>query len=174
MLSGIVCAPQEVLMVQQQKLGGTLVQQAGSIVKNHGILTIFRALPATSVREGLYTVGFLALAPIFAEKMRQREGFSGSASEELQARVVGAICGGLTGGFFSHPFDFVKTNQQGDVAKDKFKGFFQTATVLYKEFGAAAFFRGLPWRCTGICMNAFMINNFKDLFAPIVFPSAFQ
>jgi len=174
MLSGLVCGPQECLMVQQQKLGGSLATCATHIVKEYGAARIMRALPATCVREGMYTVGFLSLAPIFADKMRKRPGYTGSASDELQARFVGAVCGGLTGALFSHPCDFIKTSQQGDVAKSKFNGFFHTGTVLYKELGAAAFFRGLPWRSTAIIINAFMINFWKDLFAPVIFPSAFN
>jgi len=174
MLSGLVCAPQECLMVQQQKMGGSLPACARRIVSEFGPGRMMRALPATCLREGFYTVGFLSLAPIFADKMRKREGFTGSASEELQARIVGAVCGGLTGAVVSHPIDFIKTNQQGDVEKVKFKGFFQTGRVLYQELGFAAMFRGLPWRSGGIIINAFMINFWKDTLAPVIFPAAFE
>jgi hypothetical protein len=173
MLSGFVCAPQECLMVQQQKLGGSLQECAGRVVREHGPMRLMRALPATCLREGAYTVGFLSLAPIFTQKMRDRPGYTGTASDELRARVTGAICGGLTGAFISHPVDFIKTQQQGDVAMGKVRGLFHTGKVLYKELGFCAFYRGLPWRSCGICMNAFMINFWKDTLAPVVFPSQF-
>jgi len=173
MISGFVCAPQEVLMVQQQKVGGTLGSCFKRIVGQHGAMRIMCALPATCLREGVYTMGFLSIAPIIADKFRKRPGFGGSATEELQARIGGAICGGLTAAVISHPFDFIKTNQQGDVAHSKYKGIIQTGQVLYKEFGFFAFYRGLPWRACGICINAFMINFWKDSFAPLFFPEAF-
>lgn len=172
-MSGLVCAPQECLMVQQQKLGGSLGSVAKRIVSELGPMAMMRALPSTCVREGMYTVGFLSLAPIFAAKMRKREGFTGSPADELQARVVGAICGGLTGAVVSHPFDFIKTTQQGDVDKKKYRGTLHTAKTLYKEFGFFAFYRGMPWRSCGIIINAFMINMFKDTLAPVIFPGAF-
>jgi len=173
MISGFVCAPQEVLMVQQQKVGGNLSSMFLHIVKEYGPLRIMCALPATCLREGVYTMGFLSIAPIIADKVRKRPGFGGTHVEELQARIGGAICGGLTAAVVSHPFDFIKTNQQGDVAKSKYKGLIQTGRVLYNEVGFFAFYRGLPWRACGICINAFMINFWKDTFAPVFFPEAF-
>lgn len=173
MISGFVCAPQEVLMVQQQKVGGTLFDCFKNIIGTHGPVRIMCALPATCMREGFYTMGFLSIAPIISDKIRKRPGFSGTASEELQARVGGAISGGLTAAVISHPFDFIKTNQQGDVAKIKYTDLISTGRVLYKEFGFFAFYRGLPWRSCAICINAFMINFWKDTFAPVFFPDAF-
>lgn len=173
MISGFVCAPQEVLMVQQQKVGGTLLASFQRIVGEYGALRIMCALPATCMREGFYTMGFLSIAPIISDKIRKRPGFSGSAREELQARIGGAIVGGITAGVISHPLDFIKTNQQGDVAKSKYTDLISTGRVLYKEFGFFAFYRGLPWRSCAICINALMINFWKDTFAPIFFPEAF-
>ena len=57
--------------------------------------------------------------------------------------MMGAICGGLTGFFVSHPIDL--------------HGFLHTGMTLYKELGFFAFYRGMPWRSTGIVMGAFTI-----------------
>merc|ERR1712060_447553 len=147
------------------------VSVAKNIITTYGAQRIMRGLPATSLREGFYTMGFLSLAGIFANKVRQRPGFDpNSPSDELKARMTGAICGGLTGAFVSHPIDFIKTNQQGDIAKEKFHGIIHSGIVLYKEHGIFAFYRGLPWRSTGICVGAFTINAWKDVLGPIFFP----
>jgi len=174
-VSGFICAPQEILMVQQQKQGGTLTSVAKNIMGTHGPQRIMRGLPATSLREGFYTMGFLSLAGIFAQKVRDRPGFDiNSPSDELKARMTGAICGGLTGAFVSHPIDFIKTNQQGDVGKARFHGFFHTGATLYKELGITAFYRGLPWRSCGIVVGAFTINAWKDILGPVFFPHRFE
>lgn len=174
MISGLVCAPQEVIMVQQQKLGGDMASCAKRIVTEYGPLRMMCALPATCFREGFYTCGFLSIAPIIADKIRKRPGFAGTHQEELMARVGGAMVGGVTAACISHPFDFIKTNQQGDIAKANFTNLVQTGSKLYSELGFFAFYRGLPWRAAGICINAFMINFWKDLYAPFFFPEAFR
>jgi len=175
MLSGLICAPQEAIMVQQQKQGGTLAQTASNIMKEHGPQRIFRALPATSMREGWYTLGFLSLSGIVADKVRNRPGFNPESNQdEFRARMTGAIIGGCTGALASHPIDFIKTNQQGDIAKTKFHGFLQTGQVLYKEHGISAFYRGAAFRCTGIIVASFMIPMWKDILGPIFFAHAYK
>lgn len=171
--SGIICAPQEAIMVQQQKQGGSLSTVAKNIMGEHGALRIMRAFPATALREGFYTMGFLSLAGIFADKMRNRPDFDGSPGMEFQARMVGAVGGGLTGAFVSHPIDFIKTNQQGDIGHVKYRGLLHSANALYHEYGFFAFYRGLPWRSTGIVIATFTINAWKDVLGPIFFPANF-
>lgn len=173
-LSGLVCAPQELIMVQQQKQGGTLASTAVRIVKEYGPQRLFRALPATSLREGFYTMGFLSIAGIAGDWVRKSDGFNpNSPQDQFKARMGGAIIGGCTGALISHPIDFIKTNQQSDVDKIKFRGFLQTGSVLYQELGITAFYKGAAWRCSGIIVASFMINWWKDQLAPICFPSAF-
>merc|ERR1712151_1454350 len=87
---------------------------------------------------------------------------------------TGAIVGGCTGALASHPIDFIKTNQQGDIGKTKFHGFFQTGMVLYKERGIGAFYRGAAFRCTGIIVASFMIPMWKDILGPIFFSHAYN
>jgi len=173
-LSGLICAPQEAIMVQQQKQGGTLSQVAGSIVREHGPLRIMRALPATALREGFYTMGMLSLSGICADKVRKGAGFDqNNPGHEFQARIVGALGGGLTGAVISHPIDFIKTNQQGDIGMVKYRGLFQSGMALSREHGFFALYRGLLWRSMGIIVGTFTINMWKDFYAPLIFSHRF-
>ena len=49
-LSGVVCAPMELVMIQQQRSGGSLLGTAGRVVREHGAGTLFRG---ASVRASL-------------------------------------------------------------------------------------------------------------------------
>ena len=41
-LSGVICAPMELVMVQQQRSGGSLLGTAGRVVREHGAGQLFR------------------------------------------------------------------------------------------------------------------------------------
>jgi len=87
--------------------------------------------------------------------------------------MTGAIVGGVTGALASHPIDFIKTKQQGDIEKTKYRGFFHTGSALYKEHGVLAFYRGAGFRCAGIIVASFMIPMWKDILGPLLFPHAY-
>merc|ERR1719361_2888629 len=63
MLSGIVCSPWELIMIQQQQNGGTLWNHAKSIARSN--LRMFsRAVIPSMGREGVFTMGYLGITPI--------------------------------------------------------------------------------------------------------------
>jgi hypothetical protein len=41
-LSGVICAPMELVMIQQQLSGGSLFGTAGRVLRDHGVGTLFR------------------------------------------------------------------------------------------------------------------------------------
>jgi hypothetical protein len=74
-VSGVICAPMELIMIQQQRHGGSLVHQGGRIVSEFGASGLFRGLITSCGREGLFTAGYLGIGPVFAEKLRRRAAF---------------------------------------------------------------------------------------------------
>ena len=40
-LSGVICAPMELVMIQQQRSGGSLFSTAGRVLRDHGAGTLF-------------------------------------------------------------------------------------------------------------------------------------
>jgi hypothetical protein len=56
-LSGIACAPMELVLIQQQKFGGTVFGTPARLVQGHGAGSMFRGFLTASGREGIFTAG---------------------------------------------------------------------------------------------------------------------
>ena len=143
-LSGFVCAPMELVMIQQQRNGGSLFFQAGRVVNDYGMTSLFRGLATSCGREGLFTAGYLGAAPVLAAKLKESFGVDGKLGS-----FMGACCAGIVAATLSHPLDTVKTCLQGDVAQETYKNMPSTFSTLLKEGGIGRFFNGWSWRCAG-------------------------
>ena len=63
-LSGFICAPMELVMIQQQRYGTSLFSTPGKIIGDAGIGALFgRGLMMSCGREGVFTAGMLGLGP---------------------------------------------------------------------------------------------------------------
>jgi len=173
-ISGLVCGPLELLMIQQQRHGGSLVATASKLLHSRSkTLAFTRGLIPTVVREGAYCCGYLGIAPamsrMFEELSTGKPMGDTESSGGAQARVLGALAGGVFAGVVSHPFDTMKTCMQGDPTGLQFRGM---ADVVRLQ-GARGIFRGVLWRSAIIVTATLLINIFKDASAPFMFPSEF-
>ena len=63
-LSGFICAPMELVMIQQQRYGTSLFSTPGKIIGDAGVGALFgRGLAMSCGREGVFTAGMLGLGP---------------------------------------------------------------------------------------------------------------
>jgi hypothetical protein len=63
-LSGFICAPMELVMIQQQRYGTSLFSTPSKIIGDAGIGALFgRGLAMSCGREGVFTAGMLGLGP---------------------------------------------------------------------------------------------------------------
>jgi len=169
-VSGVICAPMELIMIQQQRHGGSLLHQGGRILGEFGAPGLFRGLVTSCGREGFFTAGYLGLGPVFAEKLSGAyPGLQRKASDFL-----GASCAGMIAATLSHPLDTIKTCMQGDVERRKFGSLGGTARTLLREEGAGRFFSGWGWRTVNCILAIFIIGQLKDSLAPVLFPHHFQ
>jgi len=168
LISGIVCCPMELVMIQQQRFGGSIFSTPGRIASSAGVPTLLsRGLITSCGREGLFTAGYLGLGPVFAEKLSNSMG-------GMQAKVIGAILAGLVAGTLSHPMDTIKTCMQGDIERKKFTTVSQTAKTLLNEEGIFRFFRGWGFRTGRMSAGIFIINECKTRLTPLLFPHYFK
>ena len=65
-LSGIICGPIELMMIQQQRKGGSLGGTAVDVVKG-GPGVFFRGTTGMCLREGIYCGGYLGIVPVVRE-----------------------------------------------------------------------------------------------------------
>ena len=140
-ISGFVCAPMELIMIQQQRFGTSLLGAASRIVNEFGLSTLFRGLETSCGREGLFAAGYLGMGPVFAEQLRKSYGMSESTSS-----FAGAAGAGMIAATLSHPLDTIKTCMQGDIERATYTSFMGTARTLFTQGGYGRFFGGWSFR----------------------------
>jgi hypothetical protein len=56
-VSGVACAPMELVLIQQQKFGGSVFSTPKRLMQQGGARGLFRGFLTASGREGLFTAG---------------------------------------------------------------------------------------------------------------------
>lgn len=169
-LSGLACAPMELVMIQQQRFGTSLLGTPAKVVGEAGFSGLFgRGLLMSCGREGVFTAGMLGLGPTFKRIASEQY----ACSPQVSA-MVGALAGGIITATISHPMDTIKTCQQGDVSGKEYRGVVHTARTLLKQAGAARFFSGWSWRTGRMVIQTFLFDECKVRLSPIIFPHHFQ
>eukprot|EP00588_Corethron_pennatum_P011761 CAMPEP_0194266536 /NCGR_PEP_ID=MMETSP0169-20130528/1408_1 /TAXON_ID=218684 /ORGANISM="Corethron pennatum, Strain L29A3" /LENGTH=267 /DNA_ID=CAMNT_0039007241 /DNA_START=132 /DNA_END=935 /DNA_ORIENTATION=+ len=168
-VSAAVGSPLELVMIQQQGQGGTLLQTLKNVAAP-SIIT--RGFVGCAVREGLWTVGYLSVPPIVRRELLAR--FPDTFDTPTKARVPAALLGGLFACYLTQPFDTVKTCMQGDVARARFGTLRETAAVLWGESGVAGFYRGATFRYGRMVCAVFMMDVLQAAIGPMLYPKAFE
>jgi len=169
-LSGIVCGPIELVMIQQQRKGGSLLSTTQDMIKSGNF---FRGTIAMMCREGIYCGGFLGVMPVTRQYIQDNYKGSIGASED-SARFAAAFIAGPLCGMASHPPDTLKTCMQGDVERATYKGYVQTAKQVISERGVPALWAGFPWRLFRQISCMLLFDKMNSQLAPIMFPHAFE
>ena len=66
-ISGLVCAPMELIIIQQQRWGGNIIKTPTRIISKYGTKNLMRGLTMSMGREGVFTAGYLGMAPLFSQ-----------------------------------------------------------------------------------------------------------
>ncbi len=140
-VSATVGSPLELIMIQQQRKGGGTLETIKNIANP---ANIGRGFIGAAVREGLWCCGYLSIPPIVRSNLMTS--FPDTFDSQAKARVPAALLGGLFACYLTHPFDTVKTCMQGDIERQKFKGFMDTVKVVNAESGFTGFYRGATFR----------------------------
>ena len=114
-ISGLISGPSESVIIQQQRTGKGAGATFSSMRQAAGVSGILRGTPFAMFRDGLFTAGFLAVAPLLAQQARD-QGLS-----EVPARLAGSVAAGVMAAVVTHPADTIKTRLQGDYMGEKYK-----------------------------------------------------
>ena len=68
-LSASLYAPVEMTTIQQQKLGKGPIDTIKHLTRTYGVTSLWRGLAPTAAREGIYTAGYLGIAPVITAKL---------------------------------------------------------------------------------------------------------
>jgi hypothetical protein len=104
-VSALVGSPLELIMIQQQRKGGSTM----ATVKNIGFdpTNIYRGLSGAMIRESLWTCGYLAIPPVVRRTLM--ENYPEQFPSNNTARVPAALLGGFFACYLTHPADTIKT-----------------------------------------------------------------
>mmetsp|Transcript_13436 Transcript_13436/g.39633 ORF Transcript_13436/g.39633 Transcript_13436/m.39633 type:complete len:272 (-) Transcript_13436:424-1239(-) len=168
-LSGFLCAPMELVLIQQQRFGGSIFGTPFRLMSENGVFSIMRGLIPSCGREGIFTAGYIGLGPAFGAALRDNVGMDKTQSKMLGAVGAGVICATL-----SHPLDTMKTCMQGDVEQKTYKGFTHTLNALMTEGGMQRFFSGWAWRTGRMICAVGIMTECKERLGPLLFPNKYN
>lgn len=169
-VGGSICAiascPIELIMIQQQLHGGTLIGTPINIAKKYGLFNkgMYRGLSATMIRDFIYVSGLLGVTPVVQGYLKKEYGMSNMKSG-LYASLVGGVFAALP----SHPLDIIKTCMQGDLEQNRYSSYRITTKLLFNEGGLKRFTNGLFWRSFNIVATVYIANELINGLPPLMF-----
>lgn len=167
LLSGFVCAPMELVMIQQQRHGQSLLATPAAIVRSTGTTGLFRGLTVSCGREAIFTAGYLGVGPAVKRQLRE-EGYGPG-----QAKAMSSIFAGVASATLSHPIDTVKTCMQardaglGTARKNLTCCHRVTCTGIAMAASGLPLARSMP-RVAGAASSVAGLGDRDGLFAPYV------
>lgn len=167
-ISGPACCMMELTMIQQQRFGGTMLGTLHRIKRDHGCKGLTRGLIGSTLREAIFTAGYLGTVPASQKYIRENVTVvSPPVGQCIGTLAAAYICAAIT-----QPIDTAKTCMQGDLEKRKYGSFFGTLQTLRKEYGSTrALYRGYFWRSANIVADFFLIDSIAAVLAPLIFPA---
>lgn len=166
-LSGFACGPMELVMIQQQRFGGSIVAAPARIVSTFGLFSLGRGTTMSCGREGMYTAGVLGMCPVFMKSLED------NGIPHATAKVLAPIGAGVIAATVSHPMDTIKSCVQGDLEYAKYKSQLHTASALHAEAGISRFFTGWSYRTGRMILAVGIMNECKLRLSPLFFPHHF-
>ena len=180
-------SPAELIMITQQQRGHSATQTVQYILqRNHLETNLFQkwirnckgmyvGFLSTAVREMVFTVGYLALAPysaalvmpasprLFGTKDEQ------NAVQETSAAMAGSILAGLVTVAVTQPIDTLKTVVQGNVLKGNRYGKYAAAIAsIHQRGGKIAFWNGSLPRGLRLIGAIFILGQAKTFYEKIL------
>jgi len=149
-LSGLISGPSESIILHQQRTGEGTFAALKSIRSDAGWKGVFRGTSYAMFRDGLFTAGFMAGAPMLVKRLRDDYNLS-----EPTARLAGGCAAGALAAVLTHPADTIKTRLQRDYMGEKYKSF----TAPYAEGGLL---KGLAARGTRVIVGVCVIGNVTE------------
>jgi hypothetical protein len=148
-LSSFISCPVERMMTIQNdepstKISTILINQLRNNIK----VNLFIGQFATALREGGFSIFFLAVPPVIKEKLKSH-GF-----EETTSSTIASVSSGIAASLLTQPFDTIKTTQQSSGHS---LGFFSIA----KNVGFQGLFKGMLARSSSVIISITLMDWVK-------------
>ncbi len=150
-LSSFISCPVEMIMTLQNDTPTlNIINAVKTQVKTQGFSGLFIGQFSTALREGSFSVFFLAIPPILKNQMKPY------CKDDTTASVVAGVCSGIAATVVSQPVDTIKTTQQSNSHLNL--GFFQAA----KKIGPSNLFNGILSRSSSIIISITLMSWMKE------------
>jgi len=152
-LSGIVSAPSETIVLQQQirKLGAMKVVR--QLAAESGPRFIFRGMIPTSLRDAGFCAGYLTLSPAFKQ-------YTSSILSNPIVEVGSGLCAGMVVAICTHPFDTIKTQMQ--LSPELRTSMIKTAKDIITNQGYSGLLAGFKPRALRVMSAIYLMDTVKS------------
>mmetsp|Transcript_60299 Transcript_60299/g.73881 ORF Transcript_60299/g.73881 Transcript_60299/m.73881 type:complete len:251 (-) Transcript_60299:34-786(-) len=160
-VSALIYGPVDLMVIQQQKFQASLSATFNIIREKYGAMRIYRGVTSTMVRESIYTMGYLGVAPVVQKRLNNTNPWF--LDNPIRASVLSAMIGGTFAAILTHPVDTAKTCVQSDLVGDKYPTARWTGVHLYKNGGLPVLFKGVVPRTLRLCGACFVISQVREV-----------
>jgi solute carrier family 25 carnitine/acylcarnitine transporter 20/29 len=162
--AAIFASPVELVMIQQQMFGGSVINTSKRIINDFGVKGMFRGLAPAMLRDALYVSGFLGITPLSQNYLMKEHNMSA-----VQSGFWASMLGGVAAAVPSHPLDLVKTCMQSDMKQESYRNMSQSFQLLWTQGKVRRMFAGCFWRSFNIIATVYIANECRNRFPPILF-----
>eukprot|EP00877_Chromochloris_zofingiensis_P003385 jgi/Chrzof1/13047/Cz07g17260.t1 len=161
-VSAMICTPTELIIIQQQKKGTSLMHEVKDFFRQYPAHAAWRGLVPCLGRETLYAAGYLGLCPILYDYLKGNPALKEYPSGT--AMMAAGVAGGVFAAAASHPFDTIKTRMQAYMySRPEYSTTWTAAKTIYNEGGILKFWSGLTPRMTRIIAATFILTNVRTM-----------
>ena len=173
-LVAFLASPLELVMIQQQRFGGSMAATCANIVKGHGTFGsgLYRGLGLAIMRDSIYVGGMLGATPLVHRQLMEWRGLRepttldaaaasslGSVADVALTSLAASMLGGVIGALLSHPLDVAKTCMQGDLHRATYGSMLESLQTLLRTGGVERLYHGATWRTINITATVWIANE---------------
>ena len=148
--SFVSCPVERIMILQNNHPNDSASKLLSGQLNTKGFSGFFVGQLATSLREGVFSVFFLAILPVIKSKLKS-DGLDDAASS-----VLAGVSSGIALTLLTQPVDTIKTIQQSAV--DSSLGFFKIAKNITK----ATLFKGIVARSSSLILSITLMDWVKE------------
>ena len=167
--SALVGSPLELVMIQQQRKGGSAGARIANIFEKPA--NVGRGFVGAAIREALWTCGYLSIPPVVRRTLMTS--YPETFDTNDKARIPAALLGGLFACYLTHPFDTIKTCMQGDIEREVYGSFTQTGKKIMADSGFTGFYRGATFRYGRMVCAVFIMDMMREKIGRLMYPQAY-
>jgi solute carrier family 25 citrate transporter 1 len=151
--STLITNPSELVIVYQQKYGGTFLYGMRNVRLNPVLsFPLLGGFFGSAMRDGIFTSAFLAGTPVLKQKIKYM------FSSEYSLSLVAGSTVGVLSALVSQPFDTVKTLQHDSIASGKYLTAAKVFDLLYKKDGIYGLYKGGGFRCARVVSSVTILS----------------